>query len=287
MGNPNLLSTFVHTANANFNNYVANSKLNLSFSLNSSLTENAVIRNNVQIIDDILIKGTKRDTIYITETRFLNINGVHRIGGNYNISKQLNNRKYNLALSGRASYDHRISMNASQKNINTVFTLSQRFGPRINPTEWFEINPNVSYNFTKSENSLEGFTDTRTNTLALNVDGRVYLWNTWIFGYNASKNYVSGINANVTSNPFVVNAYIEKEFFKRLGKVTFQAFDLLNQNNFVSRNLSENGGYTDTKSNALSRYFMIRLSMRLQKWTGARGRNNSQPMRRGDGSFIN
>ncbi|MBB5436877.1 hypothetical protein HDC92_000541 [Pedobacter sp. AK017] len=288
VGNPNLVASFQHTVRAGYDNYIANSKLNYSLNVNGSLTDNSVIRNNVQIIDQILTNQatSKKDTIYITETRFLNTSGAYKVNGNYSISKQLNDRRYNLSLSGSASYDHRISMSASQKNINTVMTFIERFGPRINPNDWFEINPNVSYNYTKSTNTLPGFRDTKTNTLALNLDGRMYFLNSWLFGYSASKNYVSGIDANVTSNPFVVNAYIEKEFFNRRGRVTFQAFDILNQNNFVSRDNSEDGGYTDTKSNALSRYFMLRLSMRLQKWTGAQGRGGRQIMRRGDGSFM-
>lgn len=288
VGNPNLVASFQHTVRAGYDNYIANSKLNYSLNVNGSLTDNSVIRNNVQIIDQILTNpvSSKKDTIYITETRFLNTSGAYKVNGNYSISKQLSDRRYNLSLSGSASYDHRISMSASQKNINTVMTFIERFGPRINPNDWFEINPNVSYNYTKSTNTLPGFRDTKTNTLALNLDGRMYFLNSWLFGYSASKNYVSGIDANVTSNPFVVNAYIEKEFFNRRGRVTFQAFDILNQNNFVSRDNSEDGGYTDTKSNALSRYFMLRLSMRLQKWTGAQGRGGRQIMRRGDGSFM-
>lgn len=286
VGNPDLLSTFVHSVNASYNNYIPNSKLNLTFNLNSSLTDNSVIRDNVQIIDQILTDGSRADTVYIRETRYLNMNGVYKVGGNYSINKQLNNRKYNLALSGSVNYDHRISMNASQQNVNSVLTMVERFGPRINPTDWFEINPNVSYNYTRSENSLEGFVDSRTNTLALNVDGRVYFWNSFLFGYSASKNYVSGINANVTSNPFVINMYLEKELFNRRGRLTLQAFDLLNQNNFVSRDVSQDGGYVDTKSNALSRYFMVRFSMRLQKWSGAKDRGGRGIMRRGDGSFM-
>ncbi|MFW0717585.1 hypothetical protein [Pedobacter sp. N23S346] len=57
-------------------------------------------------------------------------------------------------------------------------------------------------------------------------------------------------------------------------------------NNFVNRVITDNG-ITDTKTNTLIRYFMLRLSVRLQKLTGAKSRNNTQPQRRGDGSFIN
>lgn len=54
-----------------------------------------------------------------------------------------------------------------------------------------------------------------------------------------------------------------------------------------SRMTSDDGGYTDTKTNVLSRYFMLRVSIRLQKWTGVKGRNGMQLQRRGDGSFMN
>lgn len=282
VGNPNLLASFNHSINANYNNYIANSKLNYSINLNTTLTDNAVIRNIVQIPDPV--KGSRNSLI--NETRYLNMDGVYNFNMNYSINKQLNNRKYNLAFSGSLNYDHRPSMVNDLKNITSVWTFIERVGPRINPTEWFEINPNVSFNHTQAYNSpLFQANNSKTNTVALNVDGRVYLWETYLFGYSASKNYVSGISANVTSNPLVINMYAEKELFNRRAKVTLQAFDILNQNNFVNRTIVDNTT-TDTKTNALSRYFMLRFSMRLQKWSGAQGRNGRPIMRRGDGSFM-
>lgn len=277
VGNPDLLASFTHSINGNYNNYIANSKLNYSLNFNASFLENSVIRNNVQY--------TSEDNRLITETRFINADGIYRINGNYSVSKQLSNRKYNLSLSGNVNFNHGVAMSNNLLTTTDTWTFVERFGPRINPTEWFEINPNVSYNHTDSKSSLSD-ANYSTNTLALNVDGRVVLWDSWIFNYNASKNYVSGIAANVTSNPFVINAAIEKELFNRRGRITFQAFDVLNQNNFVTREILDNGGYVDTKSNALSRYFMLKLSMRLQKWTGASGRNGGPVRRRGDGSFM-
>lgn len=276
VGNPNLKVTFNHSINTSYNNYIANAKLNYSLNTNVSFIENSVVRNIVQIAD--AYNSLKN------ETRFVNINGVYRINANYSVSKQLSNRKYNLAYNGNIYHNHGVSMSNNIKNITTTWSFNQRFGPRINPTEWLEVNPNVSYSFTKSNNSLPSSIDSRTNTLALNIDGRVILWKTWIFGYSASKNYVSGINANVSSNPFVINSYLQKELWKRRATFTLQAFDLLNQNNFVNRNITDES-ITDTKSNALSRYFMLSFRVRLQKWTGVQPRNGRQPIRRGDGSF--
>jgi hypothetical protein len=280
IGNPDLKVTFNHTLNANYNNYIANSKLNYSFNMSATFIEDAVTRNVLQILDD---NGKFRNN----ETRFENIDGVYRINGNYSINKQLNDRKYNLALSGNVNHNHNVSMSNNIRYTTSTWRLSERFGPRINPTEWIEVNPNVSYSYLKSTNTLRnGENNTQTNTLALNIDGKFIMWESLIFGYSASKNFVSGINANLTNNPLVINSYIEKELWKRRMKITFQAFDILNQNNFVNRTLSDNGDYTDTRTNSLSRYFMLRASLRLQKWTGMRGKGGRQMMRRGDGGFY-
>jgi hypothetical protein len=175
-------------------------------------------------------------------------------------------------------------MSNNIEGVTNVWSYTERMGPRISPNDWLEVNPFVSYNVTKSSNTINNRI-VNSQTLALNVDGKFYLWQSWILGYSASKNYVSGINANITSNPFVINASLEKEFWKRRVSLTFQAFDLLKQNNFVNLNVSEMQK-TETRTNALSRYFMVKANVRLQKWTGAKGRNGRPIMRRGDGSFM-
>lgn len=278
VGNPNLKVTFNHSINAAYNNYIANAKLNYSFNMNATFVNNAVVRNSVEV---------KQDDITVYETRFLNMSGVYRVGGNYSISKQLADRKYNLSLNGSVNHNHNVAMSRNIEYTSSVWNMNNRFGPRINPNEWIEVNPNVGYSFIKSTNTLPTSTGSLTKTLSFNIDGRFIAWQSWILGYSASKNFVSGINANVTANPLVINGYLQKEFWKRRATVTFQAFDILNQNNFVNRNITDDGTITDTKTNALSRYFMIRTSIRLQKWTGVRPRNGREMMRRGDGSFFN
>ena len=276
VGNPDLKVAFNHSVTTSYNNYIANHRLNYGINFNATLVDDAVTRNVVQVFNS-------NNQLLRNETRYLNMSGGYRLGSNYTISKQLNDRKYNLAFGGNASYNHGISMSNNQKGITSTWTFTERFGPRINPNEWIEVNPNVSHRIIKSENTINNNT-VHTKTLALNIDGKFYMWKSLIFGYNASKNYVSGLDANITSNPLVIDAYLQKEFWKRRASVTFQAFDLLKQNNFVDLNVTDLVK-TETRTNALSRYFMLRANVRLQKWTGAKGRGGKQIIRRGDGSF--
>lgn len=280
IGNPDLSATFVHTIRGDYNNYIANSKLNFSVNANGSYTDNAVIRN-VLVVDNPNVPGAK-----INETRFVNVSGVYRMTGNYNISKQLSNRRYNLQLNGTANYSHNLSMRDGFLNTTNITSLNQRFGPKLNPVDWFEINADVGYRYEKSTNSTANFADNTIKTLSLNLDGRVFLKDVWMLAYSGSKQFIDGVVGNTNNSPLVINASLERQLFNRRGQITFQAFDILNQNNFLNSAQQEDGGYVNTRVNPVSRYFMLKLSMRLQKWSGARGRGGRDIMRRGDGSFM-
>ena len=209
------------------------------------------------------------------------------IGSSYNLSKQLANRKYRFGINGGVNFLNGISMNNNLRNVAETWTFNQRLNLQIEPTEWLEITPNIRYTFQKTDFTLPVSMDSKTRNWALSLDGRFDFLKSFVLGYDASKNFVSGINANVDNNPLIINGYISKDFFKRrAATLRFQAFDILNQNNFIIREIGDNS-ITDVKSNALSRYFMLSFTMRLQKWSGTPGRNGRPMIRRGDGSFMN
>lgn len=278
-GNPDLKPSFRHTITSIYNNYISNSKLNLSATVAASVIENQVVSNTVQVQQP----GLKS---LLNETYYTNLNGNYNITGNYNIAKQLDDRKYNLSLNGTVSYGHAVAMSNGVQNYVSSWRINERFGPRIDPDSWYEVNPYVSYDINKSTNTLPGAFNSDIRTAALAIDGRFFFLKTWRLGYSASKNYITGINSNITKNPLVVNAYFEKEFFaKKNGILRVSAFDLFNQNNFVNRVITQNS-ITDTKTNALSRYFLVSFVLNLQKWSGTATRKGRALQRRGDGSFI-
>ena len=276
IGNPNLKVAFNHSINSNYSNYIANKQLGYTVNLNATFVESAIIRNTVQITDSY--NSLKN------ETRFENINGVYRFGGNYNINKQLNSWRYVLAYSGNISNNHLVSLSNNFKNVTSTWYFGQKFGPKINPTDWLEINPSMTYSITKSNNTLPTSIVSKNKILALNIEGKLILWESWIFGYNASKNYLSGINANISNNPFVINSYLQKRLWRNKAVLSLEAFDILNQNNFINRSFTEQS-IIDTKSNILSRYLIMRFTVNLQKWTSYKEKSGKPITRRGDGGF--
>lgn len=275
VGNPDLKAAFTHSVVGQYSNYIANSKLNYNVRINSSITENQVSSNTVPIKD---VYGSFKN-----ETRYININGNNKQSVDYSISKQSNDRKYNLSLTGSIDKNRRVAMSNSVKTTSDTWGFKESLGPRINPTDWLEINPYVSYDFNKTSYSIaDGITQ---KIWSISLDGNIYFLKNMQFGYALSKNYVSGINNNVTNNPFVINTMLQMKVFKNKGALQLRAYDLLNQNNFINRTTSDNG-FTEIATNPNSRYVMLNLSMNLQKWTGAMGKKGNSIRRRGDGSFF-
>jgi hypothetical protein len=294
VGNPDLRPTFTHSINAQYNNYIANSKLNLSFNVNATIPVNQISTNVLQILNSpYALNGD-----YINETHYVNLNGSHAIVGRYNIAKQLDDRKYNLSLNGNITYNYNVAISNDVQYHTTNWRFDERFGPRINPTEWFEVNPYIGYDLSRSFSSLVpnatvGSTSSTSSSLStqvqktsLAIDGKIYFLQSFQVNYSATKSYVAGLGS-LSTNPLVINMGIEKDFFKKKSLViTFNAYDILHQNNFIEQTISPNGGYTNTLSSSLSRYFLVGARLYLQKWTGTPTRNGKKMNRRGDGSFI-
>ena len=280
-GNPGLRPSFTHSINTIYNNYITNSKMNFSANIKTSFYEDQIVSNVVQVPQPALHS-------FLNETHYINMSGARSVLGNYNISKQSDDRDINLALNGFVSYGHSLGMSNNLENVVTGWEFNERFGPRFDPSDWVEVNPYVSYDINKSTNTLPNSVNSNIKTTALSIDGKFYLLKrrTLTIGYTASKNYVNGINANITKNPLVINSFIEQEFFKRKnGILSISAFDILDQNNFINRVITQNS-ITDTKTNALSRYLLVSFIINLQKWSGVPKRNGKEMKRRGDGSFI-
>jgi len=281
VGNPDLKPAFTHSINAQYNNYIANSKMNLSFGVNTTIIDNEITTNNLQILNSSYAKaGT-----YINETHYVNLDGSHAVVGRYNIAKQLDDRKYNLSLNGNITYGYNVSMSNNIQYSSTTWRFDERFGPRINPNDNIEINPYIGYDLTRSFFTQTGATSSEVKKTSLAVDGKMYFLKTWQVNYSVTKSYVAGLGS-LSTNPTVINAGFQKEFFQKKNLVlTFDIFDLLHQNNFVEQTVTANS-IINTQSNALSRYFLVGLRFNLQKWSGTPTRNGKQMMRRGDGSFI-
>lgn len=284
IGNPKLKPTFTHNVAANYNKYYPNAKFNLSFNVNAQLYDNQIATNIIQVTEPI--SNTLNKTI--NEINFVNLQGDKTFTGNYSVSKQLNNRNYNLSLNGYVSYAFINAISNNQLYHTTIWAFNERFGPRISLNDArFLFNPFIGYDVNRSFTSTPTAVYSTIKTVKLAIDGQMFLPANYQINYDASKNYISGFT-NYKLNPLVINAGVQKRFKLKSQSLafTFNVFDILHQNGFLQQSVTPQST-TYTQSNTLSRYFLLGLRLNLQKWGGTPMRDGQKMKRRGDGSFIN
>lgn len=287
VGNPNLKPTFANSYSLIYNNYFPNSRFNLSFNANATYYQDQVVTNTLlfQVPNGVNPITNQPQIKTINEVHYMNLDGSYAYVGRYNVSKQLDDRRYNLALNGNITYGYNNNISNNVLYHSTTWRFDERFGPRITPNDNIEFNPYIGYDLSRSFNTLHSPTILQTTSLA--VDGKMYFLKTNLVTYSATKSIVTGLTGLGNTSPLVINAGFEKEFFKKKNLVfTFNVFDILHQNNFVQQTVGTDGSVTNTLSSSLSRYFLVGFRLNLQKWSGSPSRNGRKMNRRGDGSFI-
>jgi hypothetical protein len=282
VGNPNLKPSFNNTVIGSYNKYYPNSKLTYGLNINASNYINQASTNIIQVAELISTSPNRYKTV--NEVHYVNLNGSKSLGGNYSISKRQSDDFY-LSLNGKINYGYNTAESNNIIYHITSWRLNERFGPGISIGTGFEINPYVAYDISKAFTSLPGAVPTNLQTTSLAIDGKIYFLKHWQINYNAAKNYIVGLQ-NFNSNPLIINVGFERTFLERKNLVfTFNAYDILHQNNFIQQNVNAQG-VTNTFSSTSSRYFLVGLHLILQKWSGKPERDGKALKRRGDGSFI-
>lgn len=270
-GNPNLKPSITHTFNASFNNFNFVSGKVLFTNLSVSSTQNQIVNNTIR-------RGNTGAQLTIPE----NVNGYYNINGFYSFSKPYKNRKYVITLLGTANYNHNINLVDSIRNIGQNWLLSQNLNFEFNYKEWLQLGVGAGYSLNDVKyrspdgTAVTGLQNTTSNALTLSTNGSIDIPKGWVWRFDLDYTRNGGIASSVNQNFTILNTSIEKQIFKKQnGIIKLAAYDLLGQNTNVNRSVNANA-ITDTRSNRLTRYFMLTFTYRLQKFQGQRPQNNNR-----------
>ncbi len=259
IGNPDLRPEFTNSFNLRYNNFDFISGNVFFGNLLFSFTNDKIVTNTIPV------GGLGRQ-----ETRYLNSNGFYTASGFYNVSKPIRNRKYVFNLGGTLSYNNNVSYLNSEKNIGRNWLFIQRVATDIRIKKWLETTTGVNFTLNSTQYSLKSASlqNLSAQTWTFSHTTRIFLPRDFIISYDLDKTLNNGYSETVAVNPFIINATLEKQLFKKKnGSIKLQAFDLLNENISINRQVTANS-ITDTRTNRLGRYFMLSFIIRLNKFSG-------------------
>jgi hypothetical protein len=187
----------------------------------------------------------------------VNLDGYYNVRSFLSYGFPLNALKTNLNLSGNAGYQRAPGLINKQENISTTWSggVGAVLGSNISENIDFTLSYRGTYNAVSSSLQTQLNNDYYQHTAGVKF--------TWLFGggfildSDVNQTYYSGLDAGINQNFTLWNAGFGYRFLKDdRAELKLSVFDILNQNNSVSRNVTETY-IEDQQTTVLQQYFML------------------------------
>ncbi|RYD78102.1 MAG: hypothetical protein EOP53_11785, partial [Sphingobacteriales bacterium] len=284
VGNPNLKQSTTQFLGGGYT--FTNTKTGHSFFANFfGQTANDYISNSTTIISDslevrpglILTPGTEL-------SRPVNLDGYRSLRSFFTYSMPLKFIKSNININTGFTYS-RLPGRFRDENFitdNKVYNAGIVLASNISEYIDFNVNYNASFNNTKSTISDPNNYVNQTAGVVLNLLNK----KGWFLQNDVVNQTYSGLTGDLNQSFWLWNAAIGKKFLKnRVGELKLSVFDLLKQNQAITRTVDEKG-IVDSRNLVLQQYFMLTFTYNLKNFGTAKKPNRSEeegPRRFGPG----
>lgn len=279
-GNPDLKQEFTHNLRLNYNTFNPANFKYISVNLNFNATQNKII-NNIQYVTQTTDPNdpTKRAGVQIYKP--MNANGVYNGSSFITLGLPLRGKLKgsNFNFNNRVSYNHDASFLNGQQNYIDLWVISQSAGINLDIKQKLNIgiNGTFAYNNTNysQQNSLSP--DQTYYTQTYSADLNYIAFKSLVLSTNFDYIINTGLGEGFNQAIPLWNASIAYQIFKKKnGEIKLSVNDLLNQNQSISRSVSDNY-IQDTRSVVLKRYFLLSFTYNLNR-AGAAGNQRGQGM---------
>ena len=259
-GNPNLKPQFTHSLRLLYQSFDPVTQHVLFITVNASS-----IANDIQSSITQNANGGKTTTS-------VNLNGTYNLSGYINYGFPLKNPKSNLNFITNVNYSQAQTLINKLSNYTRNTSLSQTIKWTSNLKNNFDMNFSSTTTYNIAKNSLQATQNANYYSETLSTEVTYYSNSGWIiasdFDYTYSGNHAAGYNTSVP----LLNPSIAKQFLKnKAGELRLSVFDLLNQNQSVTRTVTGNT-IQDQRSNVLTRYAMLTFTYNLRQFAGKQQR---------------
>ena len=265
IGNPDLKRSYTNNLNISYFSSKILAQRNFFALLNAQFTNNSIVNYDSVLPSRVIL------------SKPVNVNGAYRVNAtaNYGFGIKKMYSRFNFGLNG--GVNNNISYSNGLLNTTLIKSVGPSFTYTLSMDEVVDINLTARHSYSNTNNALNPALNTNYLTRTYSADLTNYL--PFEIVLNQSMNYTinEGRAAGYNTAVPIWNASLSKFFMKnKRAELKISAFDILNKNVGVSRNVSQNQ-IVDQSYNVINQYFLVGFTYSLQK-SGLAGGNGGPRM---------
>ena len=275
-GNPNLEQQYAHRLGLRFQ--FANTQKGQSLFLNffGTKTDDYVGTAVYRASADSVLTPTVTLFRGSQLTKPVNIDGQYNLNTFVTFGMPLLFIKSNVNLNAGVTYNKTPGLINNIENMSTSINYNAGIVLSSNISEFVDFTLNYSASLNNAEFSLQPNNNQRF--ISQNGGFRLNLMskNGWVFNNDINNQNYSGLTDGFNQNFWLWNMAVAKKFLKNdKGELRLSVFDLLNQNQSITRTVTESY-IEDQRTQVVKQYFMLTFTMNLKNFGTPAQRNNNR-----------
>ncbi|WP_132129557.1 TonB-dependent receptor [Anseongella ginsenosidimutans] len=281
-GNPDLKQAFAHNFSLRYNSFDRETEQHFFASFSADFSNNRIVNSTFIASGDTTIDG---HIVLGKGARFSrpeNINGFYALRSHASYGKPIEALKLNVNLNTGLSHTHDVGFLNRESTWSNSYGINQGVSLHSNISENINFGAATNINFNITRNDRQAELDRNYFSQNVSVYGTYIFWKglrvSTNFNYNYNKGYADGYDERF----LLWNASVGKSFLKKENaEIRLSAYDLLNNNTNISRNVTERY-IEDSRSNTLQQYFLLSINYHLRSFgSGGEGFRRGGPGGRG------
>ncbi|WP_247236248.1 outer membrane beta-barrel family protein [Telluribacter sp. SYSU D00476] len=265
-GNPNLKQEYSHRVNIRYSS--SDAKLGRNFFIlgSANYTDNSITNSTFVAERPMILPNGLRLEQGAQLTTPVNLDGTWNTRLFVNYGSPIKAFKVNLNLNSGVLYNRNPGLINQQLNISNNYALSQGIvlSSNISPKLDFTVSFNGNYNIVR--NSIQPQLDNNFFTQVSSARINWIFGKGFVFQTDVTNQSFRGLGQGFNQNFTLWNASLGKKFLKdNRGELKLTLFDILAQNNSISRNVTETF-VEDVTSRVLTQYGMLTFTYTLRNF---------------------
>lgn len=267
VGNPDLRQDYEHSLTLRYgstNTAKATNLMVLLFAnyIQGYVANSTLIPSHPEFVSGVFLKPGSQ------LTKPVNLDGYWNTRSFITYGLPISKIKSNLNINTGFTYNRIPDLINDQTNLANNYNFSQGLVLGSNISDKVDFTLSYTGNYSIVKNSLQKQSDNNYFSQVASARLNLMPWKGIVINSSVSQTLYTGLSQSYNQNYFLWTAAFGYKFFRDQSlDVRFNVFDILKQNNSISRNVTETY-IEDSHTQVLTQYYMLTLTYNIKKFKG-------------------